>query len=88
MVQAAFWGPNPARGHVRPGTPEGSELRQSDVTHRTLADCGHEYHMPWRPPPPESLLPRRSPLKTMAAEAPMTAKKEAYSGPLLSLIHI
>lgn len=36
-----------------------------------------------RAPAPGSLPPRRSPLKTMAAEAPMTAKNEAYSGPLL-----
>lgn len=79
------WGPDPRPLSCKSrDPPNSSELHQRDVTHRTLGRCGHEPRAPRRPQPPGSLLPRRSPLKTMAAEAPMTAKKEAYSGPLLA----
>lgn len=74
--------PDPSPGHVRPGTPPTARNYVRVTSHtepRRAAGTS-----PACPPPPGSLLLRRSPLKTMAAEAPMTAKKEAYSGPLLA----
>lgn len=77
--------PDPSPGHVRPGTPNSSELRQSDVTHRTPASCGHEPRVP-----PASRVP---PAAALTAEdhggrGAHDRKKGGVLGAALGLGHV
>lgn len=77
--------PDPNPGHVRAGTPNSSELHQSDVTHRTPASCGHEPRVP-----PASRVP---PAAALTAEdhggrGAHDRKKGGVLGAALGLGHV